>query len=115
MKRDISSSLTRGINAKRLCNRLKSKDGQMCELKYAPSRAHTRSGFDWPRAGGASGGAAACVAAACLGAAVACGVRARTCAHAVACVQACVHTALLVTAARTCVSAMLRGVEELTC
>merc|ERR1719335_169852 len=34
VKRDISSSLTRGINAKRLCNRLKSKDGQMCELKY---------------------------------------------------------------------------------
>ena len=34
MKRDISSSLTRGINAKRLCNRLKAKDGQMCELKY---------------------------------------------------------------------------------
>lgn len=34
MKRDVSSSLTRGINAKRLCNRLKKKDGQMCELKY---------------------------------------------------------------------------------
>jgi len=34
VKRDISSSLTRGINAKRLCNRLKTKDGQMCELKY---------------------------------------------------------------------------------
>ena len=34
VKRDISSSLTRGINAKRLCNRLKAKDGQMCELKY---------------------------------------------------------------------------------
>jgi len=34
VKRDISSSLTRGINAKRLCNRLKKKDGQMCELKY---------------------------------------------------------------------------------
>ena len=33
-KREISSSLGRGINAKRLCNRLKSKDGQMCELKY---------------------------------------------------------------------------------
>ena len=34
MKRDVSSSLTRGINAKRLCTRLKKKDGQMCELKY---------------------------------------------------------------------------------
>jgi len=34
VKRDISGSLTRGINAKRLCNRLKTKDGQMCELKY---------------------------------------------------------------------------------
>merc|ERR1711988_1700812 len=34
VKRDISSALTRGINAKRLCNRLKAKDGQMCELKY---------------------------------------------------------------------------------
>merc|ERR550537_2029288 len=34
VKRDISSSLTRGINAKRLCNRLKAKDAQMCELKY---------------------------------------------------------------------------------
>ena len=34
VKRDISSSLTRGINAKRLCNRLKKKDGQMCELRY---------------------------------------------------------------------------------
>lgn len=34
VKRDISRSLTNGINAKRLCNRLKSKDGQMCELKY---------------------------------------------------------------------------------
>jgi len=34
VKRDISSSLQRGINAKRLCNRLKAKDGQMCELKY---------------------------------------------------------------------------------
>ena len=33
VKRDISSALTRGINAKRLCNRLKKKDGQMCELK----------------------------------------------------------------------------------
>jgi len=34
VKRDISSALTRGINAKRLCSRLKAKDGQMCELKY---------------------------------------------------------------------------------
>ena len=34
VKRDISSSFMRGINAKRLCNRLKAKDGQMCELKY---------------------------------------------------------------------------------
>ena len=34
VKRDVSASLGRGINAKRLCNRLKAKDGQMCELKY---------------------------------------------------------------------------------
>merc|ERR1711924_254656 len=34
VKRDISSSFMRGINSKRLCNRLKKKDGQMCELKY---------------------------------------------------------------------------------
>ena len=34
VKSDISSSLSRGINAKRLCNRLKTKDAQMCELKY---------------------------------------------------------------------------------
>lgn len=34
VKRDISSALTRGINAKRLCTRLKKKDGQMCELRY---------------------------------------------------------------------------------
>jgi len=34
VKRDISSSLTRGINSKRLCTRLKKKDAQMCELKY---------------------------------------------------------------------------------
>merc|ERR1719390_612745 len=34
VKRDVSSSLTRGINAKRLCTRLKKKDGQMCELRY---------------------------------------------------------------------------------
>ena len=33
-KREISSSLSRGINAKRLCTRLKKKDMQMCELKY---------------------------------------------------------------------------------
>jgi hypothetical protein len=33
VKREISSSLGRGINAKRLCTRLKKKDGQMCELK----------------------------------------------------------------------------------
>merc|ERR1712196_662469 len=34
VKREISSSFARGINAKRLCNRLKSKDAQMCELRY---------------------------------------------------------------------------------
>lgn len=34
VKREISSSLGRGINAKRLCTRLKSKDAQMCELRY---------------------------------------------------------------------------------
>merc|ERR1719378_957634 len=34
VKREISSSFSRGVNAKRLCNRLKKKDGQMCELKY---------------------------------------------------------------------------------
>ena len=33
-KRDISSSLMRGINGQRLCNRLKKKDGQICELHY---------------------------------------------------------------------------------
>ena len=33
-KREISASLGRGINAKRLCTRLKSKDAQMCELRY---------------------------------------------------------------------------------
>ena len=34
VKREISSSFARGINSKRLCNRLKSKDAQMCELRY---------------------------------------------------------------------------------
>jgi len=34
VKREISSSFARGINAKRLCTRLKTKDGQMCELRY---------------------------------------------------------------------------------
>ena len=34
VKRDVSGSLSRGINAKRLCTRLKKKDGQMCELRY---------------------------------------------------------------------------------
>ena len=34
VKREISSSLGRGINAKRLCTRLKKKDAQMCELRY---------------------------------------------------------------------------------
>jgi len=34
VKREISSSFSRGINAKRLCSRLKKMDGQMCELKY---------------------------------------------------------------------------------
>ena len=34
VKRDISSSFARGINAKRLCTRLKKKDAQMCELRY---------------------------------------------------------------------------------
>jgi len=34
VKREISGSLNRGINAKRLCSRLKKMDGQMCELKY---------------------------------------------------------------------------------
>lgn len=33
-KRDISSSIMRGINGQRLCNRLKKKDGQICELHY---------------------------------------------------------------------------------
>merc|ERR1719160_2161627 len=34
VKRDISSSLGRGINSKRLCTRMKKKDAQMCELRY---------------------------------------------------------------------------------
>merc|ERR1712039_1094138 len=34
VKREISSSFGRGINAKRLCKRLKSKDAQMCELRF---------------------------------------------------------------------------------
>merc|ERR1740138_1201888 len=47
VKRDISSSLTRGINAKRLCNRLKTKDGQMCELKY--DKAFDPKAADWKK------------------------------------------------------------------
>merc|ERR1712224_424014 len=34
VKRDISGSLSRGVNAKRLCTRMKTKDAQMCELRY---------------------------------------------------------------------------------
>jgi len=34
VKREISSSFARGINAKRLCTRLKTKDAQMCELRF---------------------------------------------------------------------------------
>merc|ERR1712178_285978 len=34
VKRDISGSLMRGVNGKRLCNRMKKKDAQMCELRY---------------------------------------------------------------------------------
>merc|ERR1712087_773975 len=34
VKREISGSLGRGINSKRLCNRLKKKDAQMCELRF---------------------------------------------------------------------------------
>merc|ERR1719446_1131412 len=34
VKREISASLGRGINSKRLCKRLMSKDAQMCELRY---------------------------------------------------------------------------------
>merc|ERR1712194_808201 len=33
VKRDISGALARGINAKRLCTRMK-KEAQMCELRY---------------------------------------------------------------------------------
>merc|ERR1711924_549823 len=33
-KREISGSLARGINAKRLCNRMKKLDAQMCELRF---------------------------------------------------------------------------------
>ncbi|KAJ1625671.1 degradation arginine-rich protein for mis-folding-domain-containing protein [Pavlovales sp. CCMP2436] len=33
-KREISGSFSRGINAKRLCSRLKKMDQQMCELKF---------------------------------------------------------------------------------
>lgn len=42
VKRDVSSSLTRGINAKRLCTRLKKKDGQMCELRYTTRNSTPR-------------------------------------------------------------------------
>jgi len=34
VKRDISGSLARGVNAKRVCTRMKKKDAQMCELRY---------------------------------------------------------------------------------
>ena len=34
MKREVSGSLSRGINAKRLCTRMKKQDAQMCELRY---------------------------------------------------------------------------------
>jgi hypothetical protein len=34
VKREISGSFSRGINAKRLCSRLKKMDQQMCELKF---------------------------------------------------------------------------------
>jgi len=34
VKREISGSLARGINSKRLCSRLKKKDAQMCELRF---------------------------------------------------------------------------------
>merc|ERR1719399_2283809 len=34
VKRDISGSLMRGVNGKRLCTRMKKKDAQMCELRY---------------------------------------------------------------------------------
>eukprot|EP00967_Tisochrysis_lutea_P130893 scaffold226988_cov32-Tisochrysis_lutea.AAC.1 len=34
VKREVSGSLSRGINAKRLCNRMKKMDAQMCELRF---------------------------------------------------------------------------------
>ena len=34
VKREVSGSLSRGINAKRLCTRMKKQDAQMCELRY---------------------------------------------------------------------------------
>lgn len=34
VKREISSSMARGVNGKRLCKRLMKKDAQMCELRY---------------------------------------------------------------------------------
>jgi len=34
VKREISGSLSRGINAKRLCTRMKKQDAQMCELRF---------------------------------------------------------------------------------
>jgi len=34
VKREISSSFGRGINAKRLCTRMKKQDAQMCELRF---------------------------------------------------------------------------------
>jgi len=47
VKRDISSALTRGINGKRLCTRLKKKDGQMCELKY--EKKFDPAAADWKK------------------------------------------------------------------
>ena len=43
VKRDISGSLARGINAKRLCTRMKKKDAQMCELRYEKKIVSTLS------------------------------------------------------------------------
>ena len=34
VKREVSGSLSRWINAKRLCTRMKKQDAQMCELRY---------------------------------------------------------------------------------
>jgi len=34
VKRAISGSISRGINAKRLCTRMKKQDMQMCELRF---------------------------------------------------------------------------------